>query len=145
MLEGTIHIYTPKHNFQNFDEARQWAKENIVGSYKNDDTGNVISISKTAIDKYISASAVLKSVDKDVHLSVLTTLPCLIVASILKETKEDRDNNQDIKGILRFYGAVNYENATYTVKITVKSYSIGQNKAYSYEVMKNPDNLLSGL
>ena len=141
MFEETIYIDTPKHSFKNFDEARLWAKENIVGSYTNDNTGIVISISKTAIDKYISASAVLKSVDKDVHLSVLATLPRLIVTSILRETKDDRDNNQDIKGILRFYETINYENEAYPVKITVKAYSTGQNKAYSYEVMKNPDNL----
>ena len=140
MLEEIISIDTPKHNFKNFDEARMWAKENIVGSYKNDNTGEDINVSKTAIDKYMSASAVLKSIDKDAHLSVLTKLPHLIVTSILKEIKQDRKNNQDIKEIQRFYGTINYENETYLVKLTVKAYPTGKNKAYSYEVIKKPDN-----
>ena len=140
MLNGTTPINTPKHNFKNFNEARIWAKENIVGSYINDNTGEDICVSKTAIDKYMSASAVLKSIDKDAHLSALTKLPHLITASILKETKQDRGNNQHIKEIQRFYGAINYENETYLIKLTVKAYSTGKSKVYSYEVMKKPDN-----
>jgi len=136
MLEITIAIDTPKHNFINFDEAKKWAKENIVGSYRNHHTDEDITISKTAIDKYMSASSVLKSVDKDAHLSALPQLPRLIETSILKETKQDRDNNRDIKAIQRFYGAIHYENRIYAVKITVKAYPTGINKAYSYEVIK---------
>jgi hypothetical protein len=136
MLEGTIIIDTPRHHFKNFDEARKWAKENIVGKYRNNHTGEDINISKSAIDKYLSASAVLKSIDKNVHLSALTKLPCLIETSILIETKKDRGNNLDIKEIQRFFGAINYENNIFPVKITVKVYRIGINKAYSYEVMK---------
>ena len=52
MLEGTIVIDTPKHNFKNIKEAKTWAKENITGIYKNIDTGENISVSRTAIDKY---------------------------------------------------------------------------------------------
>ena len=136
MLKGTIIIDTPRHNFKNFDKARQWAKENIVGKYRNNNTGEDINISKSAIDKYLSASTVLKSVDKNVHLSALIILPRLIETSILREIKQDRNNNPDITGIQRFYGAINYENEIYPVKITVKVYQIAINKAYSYEVMK---------
>ena len=98
-----------------------------------------ITISKKAIDKYLSASAVLKSASRDAHLSVLHVLPRLIVDAILKETQVDRAGNKDIKGILRFYSAINCQNQTYQVKITVKAYSNGTNKAYSYEVkQKSP-------
>jgi hypothetical protein len=136
MPEGATAINAPKHSFKNFDEARQWAKENIVGIYRNNHIGEDITVSKTAIDKYVSASAVLKSVDKDAHLSALTKLPRLIETSILTETKQDRRNNKDIKAILRFYGAIHYQNNTYPVKITVKAYPTEINKAYSYEVSK---------
>ena len=136
MLEGAIVIDTPRHNFKNFDEARKWAKENIVGSYRNNYTGENITVSKTAIDKYMSASSVLKSVDKDVHMSALTKLPRLIETSRLKETKQDRKNNRDIKAIQRFFGNIHYENRIYAIKITVKAYPSGINKAYSYEVIK---------
>ena len=136
MIEEATPIDTPRHNFKNYNEARQWAKQNIVGCYKNNCTSMHITISKTAIDKYLSASAVLKSVSKDAHLSVLRVLPQVIVVATLKESQEDRDGNREIKGILRFYAAINYQNEAYPVKITVKAYSAGINKAYSYEVIK---------
>ncbi|MDR3189318.1 MAG: hypothetical protein LBT94_09085 [Prevotellaceae bacterium] len=136
MLEGTTPIDAPKHRFKNFDEARRWARENIVGTYKNEHTGEDINVSKTAIDKYVSASAVLKSVNKDAHLSALGQIPKLIQTAILRERQQDRDNNQDIKEIQRLYGAISYEGAQYPVKITVKAYPTGSNKAYSYEVVK---------
>jgi len=33
MEERQIIIETPMHSFKNFCEAREWAKENIVGNY----------------------------------------------------------------------------------------------------------------
>ncbi|MDR0712148.1 MAG: hypothetical protein LBF67_07385 [Prevotellaceae bacterium] len=136
MLEGTTPIDTPKHDFKNFDQARKWAKENIVGVYRNENTGEDISLSKAAIDKYLSASAVLKSIDKDAHLSALRQIPRLIETSVLRETQQDRDNNRDIREIQRLYGAIRYDGRLHPVKITVKAYPTGVNKAYSYEVMK---------
>jgi hypothetical protein len=136
MLEGTTPIDTPKHNFKNFDEARLWAKENIVGTYKNDNTGEDIYIAKNAIDKYLSQKAVEKSINKGIHLSALVKLPQLIKTSILKETHPDRADDENIKNIQRFYGAINYEEEIYPVKITVKAIKNEGNKAYSYEVME---------
>ena len=125
---------TSNHNFKNFYEAKLWAKRNIVGCYKNKSTGMDITISNKSIDKYLSSSAVLKSKSMDAHLSVLCILPHLIENAVLKEIQEDRDRNKDIKGILRFYSAINYQSQIYSVKITVKAYSNGS-KAYSYEVI----------
>ncbi|MDR1897946.1 MAG: hypothetical protein LBR10_14270 [Prevotellaceae bacterium] len=136
MLEGTVPIDTPKHDFKNFAEARAWAKENIVGIYKNINTGENIYIAKNAIDKYLSASAVLKSVNKDAHISAIKILPQLIKTSLLKGIQKDRDNNYHIEEIQRLYGAINYEGKTYPVKITVKVIKNEGHKAYSYEVMK---------
>jgi hypothetical protein len=129
-------IDTPKHNFKNIAEARTWAKSNIVGTYHNTNTGEDINVSRAAIDKYLSQKTVEKSVNLDAHLSTLKQLPKLIETSKLIESKSDRDKNKDIKEIQRFYGAINYENKTYPVKITVKAYPIGINKAYSYEVIE---------
>ncbi|MDR3189317.1 MAG: hypothetical protein LBT94_09080 [Prevotellaceae bacterium] len=136
MLEGTTPIDAPKHSFKNFDEARRWARENIVGTYKNGNTGEDIYISRKAIDKYLSRKAVEKSVDRDVHLSALKQMPKLTETSVLKEQKSDEENNSSIKEIQRFYGAIRYEGKIYPVKITVKAYYREGNKAYSYEVMK---------
>jgi hypothetical protein len=136
MLEGTTPIDAPKHSFKNFDEARRWARENIVGTYKNEHTGEDINVSKTAIDKYLSEKAVTKSVNMDAHLSALKQLPSLIKTSILRELKQDRDDNPEIKEIQRLYGAISYEGLTHPVKITVKVTRSQGNKAYSYEVME---------
>jgi hypothetical protein len=136
MLEGTTPIDTPKHHFKNFDQARQWAKENIVGTYNNKNTGEDIYISIKAVEKYLSQKAVEKSVDKDAHLSALKQMPKLIETAVLREASPDTDNNANIKEIQRLYGAINYEGRRYPVKITVKAYYREGNKAYSYEVMQ---------
>jgi hypothetical protein len=150
MRGGTTPIDTPKHNFRNFDEARTWAKENIVGTYRNDDTGEDIYISKATIEKYTSESAIQKSVSKDIHLSALKKLPDAIKTAVLKETKKDRDSNPHIVEIQRLYGAIKYDDKTYLVKITVKITQREGNRAYSYEVMEkenpgqSPGNLPEG-
>jgi hypothetical protein len=77
-------IDTPKHDFKDIKEAREWAKENIVGTYHNENTDEDINVSKTAIEKYLSDSALSKSINKDAHLSTLIQLPKLIETSMLR-------------------------------------------------------------
>ncbi|GHT81495.1 hypothetical protein FACS189467_5660 [Bacteroidia bacterium] len=141
MLEGTTPIETPKHGFKNIKEARDWAKENIVGTYKNADTGEDMRISNLAVGKYLSEKAIKKSVSLDAHLSALKQMPNLIKTALLKESNPDKNNSVNIKEIRRLYGAINYESNVYSVKITVKVVKNEDNKAYSYEVMdiENPD------
>jgi len=136
MLEGTLVINTPRHDFKNIKEAKEWAKNNIAGTYHNTNTGEDITVSKTAIDKYLSESAIKKSVSQNAHLSALKQISKLIETSVLKEIKPDRVKDSNIKEIRRFYGAINYENEIYPVKITVKVIKQEGNKAYSYEVMQ---------
>ena len=144
MLEGTTPIDTPKHSFKNFKEARSWAKENVVGTYKNADTGENIAVSGVAVEKYLSDKAVSKSVSLDAHLSALKVLPKLIEISILKEKHPDKNENSNVKEIQRLFGAIHYEKVVYPVKLTVKVTYIEARKAYSYEVMKieNPTGTL---
>jgi len=134
-MEGTITIDTPKHSFKNIKEAKDWAKNNIVGTFRNNDTGEDIRISNLSVDKYLSKKAVEKSISIDAHLSALKQMPSLIKTALLKERTADKDNNIDIREIQRLYGAIRYENQTYSVKITVKVYRTEVNKAYSYEVI----------
>jgi len=136
LLSETTPINTPKQHFKNFNEARKWGKENIIGTYKNLHTNENIYISKTAIDKYLSNKAVSKSVCIDAHLSALIKLPKIIEVSVLKEIHLDERKKPTVIEIQRFYGAINYINMIYPVKITVKVYTEQTNKAYSYEVMK---------
>ena len=121
--------------FKNFKEAREWAKGHIVGNVTNPEIGEV-SISGTAIDKYLSGKAVGKSVSINDHLTVLQILPKLIEKAIVGETHADREGDLNIKDIVRLYGAVNIDGNVERVKITVKRYADKSNKtkAYSYEV-----------
>jgi len=135
MFEGTTAIDVEKHQFKNIREARIWAKENITGTYHNTDTGTDIAVSKTAIDKYLSESAISKSVSFDAHLSALQTLPKLIETSVLTESQPDRDEDRNILEIQRLSGAINYSEKIYPVKITVKATLRDGNNAYSYEVI----------
>jgi hypothetical protein len=137
MLEGTTPIDTPKHNFKNFDEARRWAKDNIMGSYKNENTNADIVISNNTIKKYLSRKAVEQSINIDAHLSTLQILPELIKTSIIKEIHPDKNNDPHIKEIQRLYGTINYDGNTHPVKITVKVTQTQGNRAYSYEVFGN--------
>ncbi|MCL2682105.1 MAG: hypothetical protein FWE63_01300 [Bacteroidales bacterium] len=141
MLQGTTAIYTLKHNFKNIKEARKWAKKNIVGIYKNDITDEDIRVSSKAIDKYLSESAIKKSVSQCAHLSALIKIPELIKTAILKDIHDDTNQDKNIKEIQRLYGAIIYEGNIYPVKITIKVSQIEGSKAYSYEVMKieNPN------
>jgi hypothetical protein len=146
MLENTIPIKIPKHNFKNIAEARSWAKENIVGTYRNANINEDISISRQTIDKCLSESAVKKSVDLDIHLSTLKKLPQLIENSVLAERHPDRDGDSHIREIQRLYSTIDYEGKIFPVKITVKATFNDGNKAYSYEVIKieSPTENLSG-
>ena len=123
------------HGFKNFAEARKWAKENILGTYINPEIGEIV-VSGKAIDKYLSGKAVGQSHSLDAHLSALQVLPQLIENSIVGEVHEDRSHNENLKDIVRLFGAINIGNETSRVKITVKRYSDknAPNKAYSYEV-----------
>jgi hypothetical protein len=135
MLAGITPIEAPRHTFKNFKEAEAWARQNIVGKYKNADTGDDLRISNKTIGKYLSESALSKSASKDVHLATLKMLPEVAKAALLKEVSADRAKDEHIKDIQRLYGSVHYEGAIYPVKLTVKRYQDHDSKVYSYEVM----------
>ena len=136
MLEGTTPIDTPVHGFKNIKEAREWAKDNITGSYKNSDTGNDILVTKQSIEKYLSQKAVEQSINLNAHLSALKVLPDLIRIAILRDTSPDKNNSRHILAIQRLHGAILHEGHTYPVKITVKVTKNEGCRAYTYEVVK---------
>lgn len=124
-----------EHGFKNFKEAKQWAKENIVGEYENSEIG-IVNISNKSIDKYLSGKAVEKSLNVDVHLSTLKVVPSIIENSVVGEIHEDNKGDVNIRDIVRLYGCVDIDGTLYRVKSTVKRY-VNDNektKAYSYEV-----------
>ena len=148
-----VHIERAKldHGFANFNEAKEWAKSHIVRTLDNAESGGKgnVKISSTAVNKYLSESAVAKSDSKDVHLAVLKTLPEIIHDSVDVETTPDfkkdengvrKVGNEINKNVLihRCYGAVEINGNIYRVKITLKEYKDKNeaNKAYSYEATK---------
>ncbi len=150
LKEQSVNVVGAKaeHGFANFDEARSWAKENIVGTVKANEnrSGVDITISNTAVNKFLSQSSVEKSASADVHLAVLKVLPDVIKESIDAEQHPDynkgadgaraADNgyNQDVL-VHRLYGAVEIDGKTYRVKTTVTEHisEKGQGRSHSYE------------
>lgn len=146
-----------KHSFKGNNEgaienARKWAKENLVTTGKSElptmRDGTPYTISKKAVDKYLSSSAVGKSDDLGVHLSVLPNLTDVIHESIEAEIhpdyNKDKDGNRSIENgygdnilVHRLYGAVRLGGKTYRVKTTMQEFRGGEeNKPHSYEVTK---------
>ena len=124
---------TSEHGFANYNEAKSWAKGNISRTYDSEETGGKgeVRISNSAIDKFLSQSAVNKSESKDVHMAILKVLPEVLKTSIDVETHPDflkgengkRSSENGInKDVLvhRCYGAVGIDGKTYRVKITLK-------------------------
>ena len=121
------------HGFNNYKEAKTWAKQNVSKSYNDKETGGKgnVRISNAAIDKFLSQSAVDKSDSKDVHMAVLKVLPGLLKTSIGVETHPDFIKGEDGKRnaenginkdvlVHRCYGAVSLDGKLYRVKITLK-------------------------
>lgn len=146
-----------KHSFKGNNEgaienARKWAKENLVTTGKSElptmRDGTPYTISKKAVDKYLSSSAVGKSDDLGVHLSVLPKLTDVIHESIEAEIhpdyNKDENENRSIENgygdnilVHRLYGAVQLDGKTYRVKTTMQEFRGGEeNKPHSYEVTK---------
>ena len=150
--EITIVTAPKEHGFENFAAAKKWARENIVRTYNDEETGGkgCVRISHTAVNKFMSKSAVDKSESKDVHLSVLKVLPNVIANSIDAEQHADYTKGADgVRGkefgankdveIHRLYGAVGIGESTYRVKVTLKTDTRNKklpSNAYSYEAIK---------
>ena len=151
-------VEVEKHSFKGENEgaienARAWAKENLVTTNKQDlptmRDGTPYTISKKAVDKYLSSSAVSKSDELGVHLSVLPKLTDVIHESIEAEIHADynvKDETGKRKAELgygnnilvhRLYGAVEIDGKIYRVKTTMQEFRGGEeNKPHSYEVTK---------
>lgn len=150
-------VSVEKHRFGETEKdiisnAKSWAKENLVTTGKTElptmHDGTTYTISKAAIDKYLSESAVKKSESLDTHISVLPKLKEVIHESIEAEIHPDyikaEDGNRSVENgygnnvlVHRLYGAVQLDGRTYRVKTTMQEFMGGEeNKPHSYEVTK---------
>lgn len=146
-----------KHGFGETEKnivsnAKIWAKENLVTTDKDNlptmRDGTSYTISKGAIDKYLSESAVKKSGNLYTHISVLPKLKEVIHESLETEIHPDynkgEDGNRSAENgygnnvlVHRLYGAVELDGKTYRVKTTMHEFRGGEeNKPHSYEVTK---------
>lgn len=151
-------VEVEKHNFgskerETINNAKAWAISNLVTTGNQDlptmRDGTSYTISKKAIEKYLSESAVKKSENLDIHLSVLPKLTDVIHESIEAEIHADynvKDETGKRKAELgygnnilvhRLYGAVEMDGKIYRVKTTMQEFRGGEeNKPHSYEVTK---------
>lgn len=151
-------VEVEKHDFgskerETINNAKAWAISNLVTTGNQDlptmRDGTTYTISKKAIEKYLSESAVKKSENLDTHLSVLTKLTDVIHESIEAEIHADynvKDETGKRKAELgygnnilvhRLYGAVEIDGKIYRVKTTMQEFRGGEeNKPHSYEVTK---------
>ena len=143
------------HDFNSEDplnEAKKWAERFLVNRYvahQGSLNQFTYEISKKALKKYVDGSAINKSDNIHVHLSVLKVLPIIIDASIEVEIHADYTKENNIRSnenyvnknvlIHRFYGAILFEEKLYRIKTTIKEYKQPErflNKPYTFEVIK---------
>lgn len=145
-------VYVQRHDFKGdkpIAQARKWAKKNIVGEHTMIDSSGaevIYAISGRMIDKYLSASAINKSENVGVHLSVLKELPAVIRESIEAEVHPDykkdkygirsHENGLNEDNLVhRFYGAVDIAGVVYRVKTTIiENNTEDKKKPHSFEV-----------
>ena len=142
------------HDFNSNDplnEAKKWAEQNLVNTYESH-VGTFdefrYEISKKALKKYLDSSAISKSDNIHVHLSVLKVLPKIIDASIEVEVHADYTKVSGIRTIEnpindnvlihRFFGAILFQSKPYRIKTTIYEYRDRNynNKPYTFEIIK---------
>lgn len=129
-------VAVPRHDFTGekpISQAREWARKNIVGEHElTDGEGKNVryTISGKAVDKYLSQTAIGKSENLGVHLSVLKKLPEVIGESIEVEVHPDYKKGEDgvrkpenghdgDTMVHRLYGSVDIDGVNYRVKSTI--------------------------
>ena len=141
------------HDFYGEDplgEAKRWADKNLVGTYQAKE--RVLDkfkykITKKSIKKYLSPTAINKSENLPIHLSVLKKLPEIIDNSIEAEIHADYTKVDGVRSvenpindkvlIHRFYGAISFYSKIYRVKTTIYEFrDTTPNKPYTFEVIK---------
>ncbi len=137
LMQKETEVVKATSNFKNIAQAKNHARKNFQGkSFVNKDTGETIEISGVGINKSLSDSALRKSKNKTAHVEAIGVLDKIIENSILAETTQDRNNDPNIGGVQRFYGAIDVNGETYRTKTTVKKVMREGNKFYTYEIQE---------
>ena len=154
-------IDAKKHSFDGMKPS-EWAEKNLVTEHvegkeivydenlPTTSDGTPFSISKGAVDKFVSESAVHKNedYDSDAHMRVIPFIKDIIHNSIdaeihpnyKKVNGERRPENGYISDsvVHRLYGAVNIDDKLYRVKTTMLEFKSGKqvNRPHTFEVAK---------
>jgi hypothetical protein len=94
----------------------------ITGTLHNDATGLDIDLSAKKAGHLIS-SATRRGIGGKAHIAAVRNIKKLMKTAARVKSYADQDGQQDIKNIHRFYAPLEYDDAVYTVNMTVKEYS----------------------
>ena len=126
-------IYRPAANLQ---EARAAARETLGADIVNRTSGMHIRVSRNALDKMLSQSAVKKSVDVPTHSMAVANVDRLLAQATPGWSKPDRGANSNIRAIHRLFAPMLTGNRAAIVKLTIKETALEGNKAYTIEALE---------
>ena len=112
---------TPLHTLTKGGKKAE-IKESIKGDLENHITGEKINLSSNMADHLIS-SALNRGEGGLAHMAAVQNVHFIMAGAIPTESKPDEENQQDVKSIQRFYGAMEYGSGGYRVNMLVKGYS----------------------
>ncbi len=110
----------PKRQASTFADAREQAKAFQGKPLDNVASGITATVSRNNLDKMLSGKAVGKSEDAALHALAVANLDSLFESAIHGWSKQDRDGDQNIKAIHRFFAPLLVDGKAKLVKMTVK-------------------------
>lgn len=133
---------TPDRQATSLDESRAHAAEFVGKPLHNDATGLDAIVSKGALGKMTSASAVTKSTSPEDHALAVANADKLFSAALLDHSHHDKKGEPTISAVHRYFAPLVTENGVRAVKMTVKE-TTGPNEPnplYSIETLEvEPD------
>src|SRR5438128_605920 len=117
--------------------AWDWAKKNLQGRrFINEDTGFEIQIGRRGLKKALSGSSIEEREGRHWHYEVVRYLGELLEKALLGESHPDREFDEHIAQIHRFYAPLACDTSVFRAKLTVKEIVSTSNKFYTYALEK---------
>ena len=98
----------------NRDSAKQWIKDNLRGTYVNEDTGDKIELSKVGANKVTSHGE-----RDEAHLKSIVAIPQLIEKSIFIAEQPNEKGNDKYDSYRYYVCGLNIAGEDYTAKIVI--------------------------
>ncbi|MBQ9619093.1 MAG: hypothetical protein IJR44_01225, partial [Neisseriaceae bacterium] len=131
-------VATPKRQANNPEQAKEQANAFLRQELINKHSGLPASVSNSNLNKMISNSAYVKSVNREIHSLAVANVDELYQNAIYGWSKPDRANSPDIAGIHRLFATLRTEQGDFVVKMTVKEYTQPEqnNALYTVEALE---------